>query len=132
MPLSGLGSTPGGGPTGRPEAIVLRALLFRSNAIDLLGAGVDDVELPVAHQDALRALQAVHHGLGPAPVSLTTRPAPDSATSTVPSGSNATPDRVVQARREHLDIAGLGSTAPGRCPVRRTTISVPSGAMATP
>ena len=36
-PCSGLGSTPGGAPTGRPEAMVLRTLLFRSNCDDCLG-----------------------------------------------------------------------------------------------
>ena len=54
-PCSGLGSTPGGAPTGRPAAMVCRRLGVQVDRDDLLGAGVDDVELPVADEDALRA-----------------------------------------------------------------------------
>ena len=64
IPLSGLGFTPGGGPTGRPEAMVCALTAGQIDRDDLLRAGVDDVELTVGDMDALRPLQAVDHGLG--------------------------------------------------------------------
>ncbi len=49
IPFSGLGTTPGGGPTGNPEAMVLPNVGVQVERDQLLGAGVDDVEHTVAH-----------------------------------------------------------------------------------
>ena len=54
MPFSGLGTTPGGAPSGKPEAMVCRACVVQVDGDQRLGAGVDDIQLPPAHQNALR------------------------------------------------------------------------------
>ena len=121
IPLSGLGSTPGGGPTGRPEAIVWRSLLFE----------VERDALPWRRRRRCRAdRRRTRMPCGRCkpsttvssrdPDSRTTRPAPDSATKRPAVGVERDADRIVQAGRQCLDVARSQRSARDRCRVRRT------------
>ena len=63
MPFSGLGMTPGGAPTGNPEAMVRRGAVLQIDGDQRLGAGVDDIQLPSVDQNALRTVQFGGHGV---------------------------------------------------------------------
>src|SRR6478735_6824399 len=130
MPFRGLGSTPGGGPTGRPEAMVLRAPVAGSKATsDFSPASTTNSAPPVARMPCGRPNPSMT-GSAPDGVNRTTRPAPDSATSTSPSAVTSTPTGSASPEpiTSTLPLSSTDTTRPVPC----SAATMPLGVIATP